>query len=151
MTHRPPPNIHQTLGFCLFSLLRRHRSLLHPERRGAAANGRTGLRNSSSLRSCTGRGQIKFLGSAFARLLKIFTMACLPPNSVASRANRLRRLQQRQFIVVNPPAMAEYVFYDLICSLTIYPEFLVMLFILTRILHLCMLVPVFIVIYSYRI
>ena len=53
-----------SVGFCLFSLLRRHRSLLHPERRHAPANGRAGLRNPSPLGSCTGRGRIRFLGSA---------------------------------------------------------------------------------------
>ena len=35
------------LGFCLSSLLRCLRSLLHPERRRASANGRAGLRNRS--------------------------------------------------------------------------------------------------------
>ena len=37
--------------------LRRLRSLLHPERRRAPANGRAGLRNHSPLRSCTGEGE----------------------------------------------------------------------------------------------
>ena len=52
------------LGFCQVSLLRRHRSPLHPESRRAPAIGRAGLRNPSSSRSCTGRGRIRFLGSA---------------------------------------------------------------------------------------
>ena len=52
------------LRVCLCFLLRRHRSLLHPERRRASAIGRAGLRNPSPSRSCTGRGRIRFLGSA---------------------------------------------------------------------------------------
>ena len=40
--------------------LRRHRSLLHPASRRASANGRAGLRNRSSLRSCTGEGELGF-------------------------------------------------------------------------------------------
>ena len=52
------------LGFASSHNLRRHRSLLHPKRRRASARGRAGLRNRSSLRSCTGRGRIRFLGSA---------------------------------------------------------------------------------------
>jgi len=50
--------------FCLLSLLRRHRSLLHPDYRRAPAIGRAGLRNRRLQRSCTGRGRIRFLGSA---------------------------------------------------------------------------------------
>ena len=47
LTHKLHQKIHQLeLGFCLFSLLRRHRSLLHPERRHAPANGRASLRKS---------------------------------------------------------------------------------------------------------
>jgi hypothetical protein len=47
-------------------------SSLRPDRRGASAIRRAGLRNPSSSRSCTGRGRIKFLGSVFTRLLVIF-------------------------------------------------------------------------------
>jgi hypothetical protein len=92
------------LGFCLFSfsLQRCHRNILHSERRHAPANGRDGLRNPSPLGSCTERGRIKF-GKRFAQLLKVFTTARLPLNSITSRANRLRRLRQRWFVVVSPP------------------------------------------------
>ena len=60
-----PPRIIQPmhLEFCL-SLLRRHHSLLHPDRRRASAFGRADLRNLSPSRSCTGSRQIMFLGSA---------------------------------------------------------------------------------------
>jgi hypothetical protein len=68
-------------------------------------------------------------------------------NSVASRANRLRHLQQRRFVVVNPPAKAQYVFFNLICFLNMYLKFLAMLLVLTSMLDLCMLVSVFIIIY----
>src|SRR5438105_3167156 len=54
------------LGFASSSLLCRHRSLLHPERRCASVIGRAGLRNLSHSRSYTGRGRIMFLGSARA-------------------------------------------------------------------------------------
>jgi hypothetical protein len=47
-------------------------SSLRPDRRGASAIRRAGLRNPSSSRSYTGRGRIRFLGSVFTRLLVIF-------------------------------------------------------------------------------
>jgi hypothetical protein len=47
-------------------------SSLRPDRIGASAIRRAGLRNPSSSRSCTGRGRIRFLGSVFTRLLVIF-------------------------------------------------------------------------------
>ena len=52
------------MNYRLQGLLYRYRSLLHPERRRAPANGRASLQNLSSLGSCTGRGRIRFLGSA---------------------------------------------------------------------------------------
>jgi hypothetical protein len=79
----------------------------------------------------------KVFGKRFARLLKIVTTAHLPPNYVASRANRLCRLQQWQFVVVNPPAKAQYVFCDLIYFLSMYPKFLAMLFILSSLFCTC--------------
>jgi hypothetical protein len=48
------------LGFATSRCLRRLRSLLHPERRRAPANGRAGLWNHSLLRSCTGEGELGF-------------------------------------------------------------------------------------------
>jgi hypothetical protein len=42
-------------------------SSLRPDRRGASAIRRAGLRNPSSSRSCIGRGRIRFLGSVFTR------------------------------------------------------------------------------------
>jgi hypothetical protein len=47
-------------------------SSLHPDRRCASAIRRSGLRNPSPSRSCTGRGRIRFLGSILTRLLVIF-------------------------------------------------------------------------------
>jgi hypothetical protein len=92
----------------------------------------------------------KVFWKRFARLLKVFTTARLSPNSVASWANRLRRLQQRRFVVVNPLAKPQYVIYDLIYLLSMYPEILAMLFMLSSMLDLCMLVHVFIMIYFIR-
>ena len=80
----------------------------------------------------------------------------LPVNSAASRANRFRRLQQQRFVVVNPsavvdsPAKTQYVFCDPIYFITLYPEFLAVLLILSGMLDLCMLVFVFIMIYLFR-
>jgi hypothetical protein len=66
-------SIQRNLGFRLCSQLRRHRSSLHPDCRRAYALGREGLWNPSPLRSCTGRGRIRFLGNILTRLLVILS------------------------------------------------------------------------------
>jgi hypothetical protein len=83
------------LWFCLFSLLCCHHSLIHLERRRSPANGRAGLRNLSPLGSCTGRGRIRFLGSARCDCSTIFITA--RPSSKSSDAARCLRhyLQDR--------------------------------------------------------
>jgi hypothetical protein len=89
----------------------------------------------------------KVFGKRIAQLLKVFTTTRLLPNSIASQVNRLRRLQQRRFVIVSPPAKAQYVICDLIYLLSMYPEILAMMFMLSSMLNLCMLVFVFIMIY----
>ncbi|KAK1605736.1 hypothetical protein QYE76_029409 [Lolium multiflorum] len=73
--------------------------LLHPARRSASANGRAGLRNRSSLRSCTGEGELGF-GKRSARLLKLFITGRLPSKSGGAAYHRLQRRLLRPIVPV---------------------------------------------------
>ena len=83
--------------------LHRHRSLPHPARRRASANGRAGLRNRSSLRSCTGEGELGFWEALCATAQALHHgspsvqvgRCCLPSSSTPSTSTRRPRRQQR--------------------------------------------------------
>jgi hypothetical protein len=86
--------------------LRRHRSLPHPERRRASANGRVGLWNHSPLRSFTGEGELGFWEAlcATARVLHHGSSSiqvgrcCLPPSSSSSSSTGLlQRCHQQHY------------------------------------------------------
>jgi hypothetical protein len=138
MTQRPPQKIHQNeIGFCLFLLLRRHCSLLYPERRRALANERADLRNPSPLGSCTGRERIRFFGSdsrncsrsSPRRVFHLTLSPCGPTAFVISSSggSSLSALQ---------PRLSTY--FMIWSCYAIY---------IVSMLELCMLVYVFIIIY----
>ena len=92
------------LGFATSRSLRRHRTLLHPERRRPPANGREGLRNHSPLRSCTGEGELGFWEAlrATARCLhhgsstQQVGRCCVPPPQASSTPSRHRQRRRQQ-------------------------------------------------------
>ena len=122
------------LGFCLFSLLCCHHSLIHPECRRAPANGRAGLQNLSPLGSCTGRGRIRFLGSARCDCSTIFIMA--RPSSKSSDAVRclqhclLHSVYKTVFVLLKPfvfpKAKAQYVHCYLIHCLIMFSDIMIL-------------------------
>jgi hypothetical protein len=92
--------------FATSCCLRRLRSLLHPERRRAPANGRAGLRNHSPLRSYTGEGELGFWEAlcATARVLHHGSSSfqvgrcSLPPSSSPSASTSLlQRCHQQRY------------------------------------------------------
>jgi hypothetical protein len=149
MTQRPPSESYQNLGFLPLLIAAHLRSLLHPEHRRAPANKREVLLNSSSLGSCTERGRIRFLGSAShecprSSTQRVFHPTLSPHGPTAfvvssSGGSSSSTLQSPQYIIC-----------DLIYFLSMYREILAMLFMLSSMLDLCMLVPVFIMIYFIR-
>jgi hypothetical protein len=82
------------------------RSLLHPERRRAPANGRAGLRNHSPLRSFTGEGELGFWEALCATAQALHHgsssfqvgRCSLPPSSLPSASTGLlQRCHQQRY------------------------------------------------------
>ena len=134
----------------------RHRSLLHPERRRAPANGRAGLRNLSPLGSCTGRGRIRFLGSAQRDCSTIFATARPPSKSGAAAYRRLLHSVHRTVFVpsasfVFPKAKTQYVYCCLIQFFIMFAEMIMIwLCLATSMIELFMLDLVMVMIYLFR-
>jgi hypothetical protein len=99
-----------------------HRSSLHLERWRTSAIGRAGLRKPPPLRSCTGRGRIRFLGSVFTRLLTSFSSSSSTTSSLTLLLRRhrpccfdvvdllLRHRQPCCFDVVDPATSTHVVY-----------------------------------------
>ena len=139
-------------------LLRRHHSLLHPERRRAPANGRASLRNLSPLGSCTGRGRIRFLGSALRDCSTIFTTARpLSKSSAAAYQPLQRRLLRSVYTTavvpstpfVFPKEKTQYVCCYSIQWLIMFPDIMVQLHLTTSMIGVFMLVLVMFMIYLF--
>ena len=77
--------------FASLSLLRRHRHLLHPERRRAPAIGRAGLRNLRLRAPALGGGELGFWEALRATARFSITVARPPATSPDARARRLQR------------------------------------------------------------
>ena len=140
-------------------LRRRHRSLLHPERRRAPANGRAGLRNLSPLGSYTGRGRIRFLGSAQRDCSSIFATARPPSKSGAAAYRRLRHrllhsVSRTVFVPSTPfvfsKAKTQYVYCCLIQFFIMFAEMIMIwLCLVTSMIGLFMLVLIMFMIYLF--
>ena len=141
-------------------LLHRYRSLLHPERRHAPANGREGLQNLSPLGSCTGRGRIRFLGSARRDCSMIFATARPPSKSGAAAYRRLRRrllhsVRRTVFVpsapFIFPKAKTQYVYCCLIQFFIMFAEMIMIwLCLATSMIELFMLDLVMVMIYLFQ-